>query len=148
MIQWPDIQRYCDAIAREFKPQRILVFGSYAYERVGQAGRGTVPHRLRVHTKDRKEPRFDIAICDVKDRSARTANLSQRIDGRDGGTTRFKVANCSHERFPSDFAFLLEPQEVASLRSQFATSKGRGGRRYIPRAFTEHGAIMAASVLN
>ena len=52
------------------------------------------------------------------------------------------------ERFPSDFAFLLKPQEVASLRSQIATSKGRGGRRYIPRAFTEHGAIMVANVLN
>jgi hypothetical protein len=33
------------------------------------------------------------------------------------------------ERFPSDFAFLLKPQEVASLRSQIATSKGRGGHR-------------------
>ena len=54
----------------------------------------------------------------------------------------------THERFPSDFAFLLKPQEVASLRSQIATSKGRGGRRYIPRAFTEHGAIMAANVLS
>jgi phage regulator Rha-like protein len=52
------------------------------------------------------------------------------------------------DRFPFDFAFLLEPQEVASLRSQIATSKGRGGRRYLPRAFTEHGAIMAANVLN
>jgi phage regulator Rha-like protein len=52
------------------------------------------------------------------------------------------------ERFPSDFAFLLKPQEVASLRSQIATSKGRGGRRYLPRAFTEFGAIMAANVLN
>lgn len=33
------------------------------------------------------------------------------------------------ERFPSDFAFLLKPQEVASLRSQIATSNGRGGHR-------------------
>ena len=31
MIDWADIQRYCDAIAREFKPRRIVVFGSYAY---------------------------------------------------------------------------------------------------------------------
>jgi phage regulator Rha-like protein len=54
----------------------------------------------------------------------------------------------TRERFPSDFSFLLEPQEVASLRSQIATSKGRGGRRYIPRAFSEHGAIMLANVLN
>ena len=34
MIEWTDIERYCDAIAREFKPRRIVVFGSYAY---GQA---------------------------------------------------------------------------------------------------------------
>lgn len=34
MIQWNDIQRYCDAIAREFRPQRILVFGSFANGRV------------------------------------------------------------------------------------------------------------------
>jgi hypothetical protein len=34
------------------------------------------------------------------------------------------------------------------LKSQIATSKGRGGRRYLPFAFTEHGAIMAATVLN
>jgi hypothetical protein len=34
------------------------------------------------------------------------------------------------------------------LRSQIATSKGRGGDRYLPWAFTEHGAIQAANVLN
>ena len=52
------------------------------------------------------------------------------------------------DRFPKDFAFRLRPQEVASLRSQIVTSKGRGGRRHVPIAFTEHGAIMAANVLN
>jgi hypothetical protein len=52
-------------------------------------------------------------------------------------------------RFPSDFLFQLRPAELDSLRSQIATSKkGRGGRRYVPYAFTEHGAIMAATVLN
>lgn len=54
-------------------------------------------------------------------------------------------------RFPADFMFQLSAEEFAALRSQFATSNapgGRGGRRYLPRAFTEHGAIMAASVLN
>ena len=35
-----------------------------------------------------------------------------------------------------------------ALRSQFVTSKGRGGRRYLPFAFTDYGAIMAANVLN
>jgi hypothetical protein len=53
------------------------------------------------------------------------------------------------ERFPEDFCFQLERQEVANLRSQFATSSGgHGGRRYAPHAFTEHGALMAANVLN
>jgi hypothetical protein len=52
-------------------------------------------------------------------------------------------------RFPADFLFQLSDTEYSSLRSQFATSnEGRGGRRYLPFAFTEHGAIMAASVLN
>jgi hypothetical protein len=68
------------------------------------------------------------------------------------------------ERFPEDFMFQLTAEEFAnlrcqsgtsSLRSQIATSNnpvgnpaGRGGRRHLPYAFTEHGAIMAASVLN
>jgi hypothetical protein len=53
------------------------------------------------------------------------------------------------ERFPADFAFRLSREEFDGLMSQFATSNaGRGGRRKLPYAFTEHGAIMAASVLN
>ena len=52
-------------------------------------------------------------------------------------------------RFPADFMFQLSAEEFESLRSQFATSNtGRGGRRYLPHAFTEHGAMMAAMVLN
>jgi hypothetical protein len=55
----------------------------------------------------------------------------------------------NEERFPADFMFQLTPTEHEALRSQFATSNaGRGGRRYPPYAFTEHGAIMAATVLN
>lgn len=53
------------------------------------------------------------------------------------------------ERFPSDFVFRLTRKEVDSLTSQSAMSKkGRGGRRTLPFAFTEYGAIMAANVLN
>lgn len=51
-------------------------------------------------------------------------------------------------RFPSDFMFQLTDEEWAVLRSQNVTSKGRGGRRYAPYAFTEHGALMLSSVLN
>ncbi len=55
----------------------------------------------------------------------------------------------NRERFPADFTFQLGAKEHEALRLQFATSKkGRGGRRYTPHAFTEHGAIMAATVLN
>lgn len=53
-------------------------------------------------------------------------------------------------RFPADFAFQLTENEAESLRSQFATLKnGRGQhRKYLPFAFTEHGALMAAVILN
>ena len=52
------------------------------------------------------------------------------------------------ERFPADFMFKLTKEEYDSLMLQIATSKGRGGRRKLPFVFTEHGAIMAANVLN
>jgi hypothetical protein len=55
----------------------------------------------------------------------------------------------NRDRFPSDFMFQLTKEEWHCLRSQIATSKpGRGGRRVPPYAFTEHGAVMAANVLN
>jgi len=52
------------------------------------------------------------------------------------------------ERFPKDFAFQLTLQEFANLISQFAISSLHGGRRKLPRVFTELGALMLASVLN
>jgi len=60
-------------------------------------------------------------------------------------------------RFPDDFAFQLTVQEftnlksqiaTSSLRSQFVTSSSHGGKRKLPWVFTEHGALMLASVLN
>jgi phage regulator Rha-like protein len=51
-------------------------------------------------------------------------------------------------RFPEEFMFQLTNDEMNNLRSHFATSSLHGGRRYLPYAFTEHGAIMAANVLN
>ncbi|MBI3558748.1 MAG: ORF6N domain-containing protein [Deltaproteobacteria bacterium] len=51
-------------------------------------------------------------------------------------------------RFPGDFMFQLTPEEHECLRSQFAISKGRGGRRYPPFVFTEQGVAMLSSVLN
>jgi ORF6N domain len=68
-------------------------------------------------------------------------------------TKRFNEAvRRNADRFPTDFSFHLTEQEVANLRSQFATSSlnraTHGGRRTPPQVFTEHGAIMAAMILN
>src|SRR5262245_7214242 len=53
------------------------------------------------------------------------------------------------DRFPDDFAFALTGDEFENLMLQIATSRLRwGGRRKLPLVFTEHGAVMAASVLN
>jgi len=54
------------------------------------------------------------------------------------------------ERFPEDFMFQLTSEELADLRYQISTSNnpiGRGGRRYLPYVFTEHGALMLGNVL-
>ena len=64
-------------------------------------------------------------------------------------TFRFNEAvKRNRDRFPEDFMFQLTKEEVTSLISQNAMSKhGRGGRRTLPYAFTEHGAVMAANIL-
>ncbi len=64
-------------------------------------------------------------------------------------TFRFNEAvKRNRNRFPEDFMFQLTSDEVTCLTSQFAMSKsGRGGRRTLPYAFTEHGTVMAANIL-
>ena len=64
-------------------------------------------------------------------------------------TFRFNEAvKRNRRRFPDDFMFQLTTEELASLTSQIAISNtGRGGRRTLPYAFTEHGAVMAANIL-
>lgn len=63
-----------------------------------------------------------------------------------GALTRAVKRNA--ERFPCDFMFQLSEQEVNSLRCQVGISKtGRGGRRYLPYAFTEQGLAMLSGVL-
>lgn len=73
------------------------------------------------------------------------------------GTKRFNEAvRRNLAKFPADFMFQLTSDEWAALRSQFATldvesgeGTGRGRhRKYLPYAFTEHGALMAATILN
>lgn len=58
-----------------------------------------------------------------------------------------QAINRNIERFPERFRFQLTREEYASLRSQIVTSKGKGGRRYMPYAFTEQGISMLSAVL-
>ena len=59
-----------------------------------------------------------------------------------------KAVNRNQTRFPPDFMFQLTTEEADRLIFQFGRSKGRGGRRRRPYAFTEQGVAMLSSVLN
>lgn len=82
------------------------------------------------------------------------ADLAELYGVETGALNRAVKRNI--ERFPEDFMFQLTSEEFADLRCQIGISNlrsqngtsSRGGRRYLPYVFTEHGAIMAASVLN
>jgi hypothetical protein len=78
--------------------------------------------------------------------------LNMDLAARYGVTTkRFnEYVRRNKARFPLDFMFQRAQEEWDSLRSQFGTLKTARGqhRKYLPYAFTEHGAIMAATILN
>lgn len=61
-----------------------------------------------------------------------------------------KAVKRNIDRFPEDFMFRLTDEEAQSLTFQSGISKtgGRGGRRYLPYAFTQEGVAMLSSVLN
>lgn len=58
-----------------------------------------------------------------------------------------KAVQRNKTRFPEDFMFRLTAKELGRLRFQIGTSKGRGGRRYLPYVFTQEGVAMLSSVL-
>ncbi len=70
-----------------------------------------------------------------------------RLYGAETGVLNRAVKR-NHERFPKDFMFQLSEKEYAILKCQSGISSYWGGRRGLPYAFTEHGAVMAATVLN
>ena len=74
------------------------------------------------------------------------ADLAALYDVDTGALNRAVKRN--RDRFPHDFMFQLTEDEAERLRTQFGISKGRGGRRYLPYAFTENGVAMLSSVLN
>ncbi|MGA8299372.1 MAG: ORF6N domain-containing protein [Terriglobales bacterium] len=93
-----------------------------------------IPIQSRIVILRRNKVILDTALAELYGVSVKRLNQQVKRNG---------------ERFPADFMFQTTTAEVKCLRLQFATSKvGRGGRRSNPYAFTEHGAIMVASVLN
>ena len=90
----------------------------------------------RIHTIRNQKVMFDFDLAEMY--GVETKVLKQAVKR-------------NMERFPVDFMFELTQVEFKTLRSQFVTSKTnetRGGSRYPPFAFTEHGAVMLASILN
>ena len=75
------------------------------------------------------------------------SDLAELYECKNGTKDINKAVKRNMERFPEDFYFQLTEEEYSSLRFQNGTSKKKGGRRYVPYAFTEQGVGMLASVL-
>ena len=93
-------------------------------------------------------PKPNLSILTVREQRVVLDSDLARIYGVTTG--RFNEAvKRNLKRFPADFSFVVTREEYEALISQNAISKpGRGGRTKLPRVFTEHGALMAASVLS
>jgi hypothetical protein len=93
-------------------------------------------------------PRIESFIFTVRGERVMLDSDLARIYGESTSRLNQQVRR-NIDTFPSDFMFQLTKEEFDRLMLQNATSKqGRGGRRKLPLVFTEHGAIMAANVLN
>jgi len=97
--------------------------------------RDTSPSESRIHTVRGRRVILDSDLADLY--GVPTKRLNEQV-------------RRNPHRFPEDFAFVVSAAEWEPLRSQIATLKsGRGRhRKFLPYAFTEHGALMAAGVLN
>ena len=92
--------------------------------------------------------RIERAILSIRGEKVMLDSDLAKLHGVDTGALNRAVKR-NAPRFPQDFMFQLTPAEAESLRCQTGISnEGRGGRRYLPFAFTEHGALMLANVLN
>jgi hypothetical protein len=98
---------------------------------------------------DQGVPELEMLIYEIRGQRVMLDSDLARIYGTPTGALNRAVKR-NRERFPADFVFRLTGRESEVLRCQIGTLKtGRGHhRKYLPYAFTEHGAIMAANVLN
>ena len=94
-------------------------------------------------------PELETLIYEIRGQKVMLdSDLARIYETKTGALNRAVKRNA--DRFPSDFVFRLTPRESESLRCQIGTLKlGRGQhRKYLPLVFTEHGAVMAANILN
>jgi hypothetical protein len=103
---------------------------------------------MKVESRPVPRENIESLICTIRGQKVMLDFDLARLYGVP--TSRFNEAvKRNRPRFPEDFMFQLTRAEFQNLISQFATSRsGHGGRRKLPWAFTENGAIMAANVLN
>jgi phage regulator Rha-like protein len=96
----------------------------------------------------RAAPELETLIYEIRgQRVMLDSNLAQIYGVETKSLNRAVKRN--RDRFPRDFVFQISVNEWRNLKYQIGTSRSRhGGRRGRPYAFTEHGAIMAANVLN
>ena len=95
---------------------------------------GLAPLEQRIYTVRGQRVMLDSDLAEVY--GVTTFNLNKAVRRNAG-------------RFPDDFAFQITAQEVANLKFQIGiSSSGHGGRRKPAWVYTEHGAVMAANVLN
>jgi len=93
-------------------------------------------------------PQLDELIREVRGQKAMLDFDLARVYGVETRSLNRAVKR-NADRFPKDFMFQISSHEWKNLKYQIGTSSsGHGGRRRRPYAFTEHGAIMAANVLN
>ena len=111
-------------------------------------------HRRRVTGSHKQARTLHVPVAEVEERIVEIRGAKVLLDTDLALLYEVPVKRLNQavrrnrQRFPPDFLFQLSPEEWAHLRSQFVTSKiGRGGRRHPPYAFTEHGAVMAATIL-
>ncbi len=120
-----------DTVADHFADIRKMVSASMGKSEAVDEGRQVIQDKIYEIRGQRVMLDFDLAaMYEVE---------TKRIN---------EVVKRNMKRFPSDFMFQLTNQEFANLRSQIATSKERGGRRYAPLAFTEQGVAMLSGLLN
>jgi len=109
-------------------------------------------HNLAPLNEEKKYPA--LSVQEIRSKIFHFRNTQVMLDsdlaGLYGVETKLlnRAVKRNIERFPEDFMFQLTESEAETLRCQIGTSKeGRGGRRYLPYAFTEEGVAMLSSVL-